>query len=234
MPRIIGCTLNRVKPAPRLRVLLSAGGSAVPHRYYGTFVLKVEVVRMDGRLARGAARRDLLLRAAARVVAGRGSAALTHRAVAAEAGVSLASVTYHFASAADLHRAMFEHVGSAIGLELAALVADAAHDVAAVPAICADYAVRLASERLVETAAVFEMIVAAGHDAGLRPVARFFQDRLTDLFLPYTGDEAAARTAGAAVQGLLLTAVMTGEHGALWGAVEDLIRRYRRRERTDY
>jgi hypothetical protein len=64
-------------------------------------------------------------------------------------------------------------------------------------------------------------------------VARFFQDRLTELFLPYTGDEAAARTAGAAVQGLLLTAVMSGEHSALRGAVEDLIRRYRRREQTD-
>ncbi|MDX6334338.1 MAG: hypothetical protein QOG05_1678 [Streptosporangiaceae bacterium] len=188
---------------------------------------------MDGRLARGAARRELLLDAAARVVAGRGSAALTHRAAAAEAGVSLASVTYHFPSAADLHRATFEHAGSAIGLELAALVAGAAQDAAAVPAVCAGYAVRLVSERRVETAAVFEMIVAAGHDAGLRPVARFFQDRLTELFLPYTGDEAAARTAGAAVQGLLLTAVMSGEHSALRGAVEDLIRRYRRREQTD-
>jgi len=27
--------------------------------------------------------------------------------------------------------------------------------------------------------------------------------------------------------------VMSGEHGALRGAVEDLIRRYRRREQTD-
>jgi DNA-binding transcriptional regulator YbjK len=183
---------------------------------------------VDGRLARGATRRALLLGAAARVVAERGSAALTHRAVAAEAGVSLASATYHFASAADLHRAVFEHAGSAIGLELAALVADAGQDAATVPAVCADFAVRLASERRVETAAVFEMIVAAGHDAELRPVARFFQDRLTELFLPYVGDATAARTAGSAVQGLVLTAVMSGEHGALRGAVEDLIRRYRR------
>jgi len=60
-------------------------------------------------------------------------------------------------------------------------------------------------------------------------VARFFQDRLTELFLPYTGDATAARTAGAAVQGLVLTAVMSGEDGALRGAVDDLVRRYRRR-----
>jgi TetR/AcrR family transcriptional regulator, regulator of biofilm formation and stress response len=183
---------------------------------------------MDGRLERGAARRALLLDAAARVVAERGSAALTHRAAAAKAGVSLASATYHFPSAADLHRAVFDHVGSAIGLELVALIADAAQDAAAVPAVCADFAVRLASERRVETAAVFEMIVAAGHDAELRPVAQFFRDRLTELFLPYVGDAAAARTVGSAVQGLVLTAVMSGEHGALRGAVEDLIRRYRR------
>jgi DNA-binding transcriptional regulator YbjK len=184
---------------------------------------------MDGRLARGATRRALLLDAAARVVAERGSGALTHRAVAAEAGVSLASVTYHFASATGLHRAVFEHVGSAIGLELAALVAGAAQDAATVPAVCADFAVRLASELRVETAAVFEMIVAAGHDAGLRPVAWFFRDRLTELFLPYVGDITAARTVGSAVQGLVLTAVMSGEHGALRGAVEDLIQRYCRR-----
>jgi DNA-binding transcriptional regulator YbjK len=181
---------------------------------------------MDGRLARGAARRTLLLDAAVRIVAGRGFAALTHRAVAAEAGVSAASATHHFASVADLHRAMFEYVGSGIGLELAALVAAAARDPDVVPAICADFAVRLAADRRVETAAVFEMIVAAGHDRELRPVARFFQDRLTELFEPYVGDPGAARTVGSAVQGLLLTAVMSSEYGALRGAVEDLIRRY--------
>src|SRR5258708_24732715 len=177
---------------------------------------------MDGRLARGAARRALLLDAAARVVAERGSAALTPRAVAAEAGVSLASATYHFSSAADLHRAVFEHAGSAIGLELAALVADAAQDAAAVPEVCADFAVRLAGERRVETAAVFEMIVAAGHDAKLRPVARFFQDRLTELFLPYVGDATAARTAASAGQGRRRTPPMMGEHCPARGAALDL------------
>jgi DNA-binding transcriptional regulator YbjK len=183
---------------------------------------------MDGRRARGAARRALLLDAAVRVVGKRGFAALTHRAVADEAHVSLASTTHHFPSIGDLRRAMFGHAGSGIGLELAGLVAAAAHDTEAVPAICADFAARLVSERRVETAAVFEMIVAAGHDAELRPVARFFQDRLTDLFMPYVGEPVAARAIGAAVQGLLLTAVASGEHAALRGSVEDLIRRYRR------
>jgi DNA-binding transcriptional regulator YbjK len=183
---------------------------------------------VDGRLARGAARRSLLLEAAVRVVGQRGFAALTHRAVAAQAGVSLASTTHHFASAADLRRAMFEHVGSAIGLHLTTLVVDAAQDTTAMPRICAEFAVRLATERRVETTAVFEMIVAAGHDAELRPVARFLQDRLTELLLPYTGEATTARTVGSAVQGLLLIAVMSGEHGSLHSAVEDLIRRYRR------
>jgi DNA-binding transcriptional regulator YbjK len=181
----------------------------------------------DGRLARGAARRARLLDAAVRIVAGRGFAVLTHRAVADEAGVSLASVTHHYPSIGDLRRAMFEHAGSAIGLELADLIAGAAQDVAAVPLICADFAVKLVAQRRMETAAVFEMIVAAGHDAELRQVARFFQDRLTELFLPYVGDPTEARTVGSAVQGLLMTAVMSGDHGALRGAVADLIRRYR-------
>jgi DNA-binding transcriptional regulator YbjK len=183
---------------------------------------------MDGRLARGAARRALLLDAAVQVVGERGFAALTHRAAAEEAGVSLASVTHHFPSIGDLRRAMFGQAGSAIGFELAGLVAAAANNTDATPAVCADFADRLISESRVETAAVFEMIVAAGHDAELRTVARFFQDRLTDVFLPYVGEPASARAVGAAVQGLLLTALASGEHAALRGRVEDLIRRYRR------
>jgi DNA-binding transcriptional regulator YbjK len=165
-----------------------------------------------------------------RVVADCGFAALTHRAVAEAAGVSLASVTHHYPSIDVLRRAMFEHAGSAIGLDLVSLVSRAAGGDAAVPQICADFAVRLVSDRRVETAAVFEMIVAAGHDDRLRVVARFYQDRLIELFLPYTGDLAAARTVAAAAQGLLLTALSDDQPdvAALRHAVADLVRRFRR------
>ena len=54
-------------------------------------------------------RRDML-EATLRLIDRRGADAVTHRAVAAEAGVPLASTTYHFASKAELVREAFELV----------------------------------------------------------------------------------------------------------------------------
>ncbi len=184
----------------------------------------------DGRLARGEARRGRLLDAAVRVVAASGALALTHRAVAAEAQVSIASASYHFASIGELRRATFEHAGSGIGLELAKLVSAATASVEDTPEICAAYAVRLVVERRVETAAVFELIVAAGHDEELRPVVATYNGMLADLLTPYTDDHERAQTVGAAIQGLLLVQLAgsaPGDPRGLAEAVADLIRRYR-------
>ena len=52
--------------------------------------------------AKGAARRDALVEAAAAIVVAAGPGALTHRAVAARAGVPLGATTYYFADLADL------------------------------------------------------------------------------------------------------------------------------------
>jgi DNA-binding transcriptional regulator YbjK len=183
----------------------------------------------DGRLARGATRRSLLLESAIRVVADRGSGSLTHRAVADEAQVSIASVTYHFPSISDLRRDTLEHAGSSIGLELAGLVLAASTRVEETPEICAAFAIRLVVERRIETAAVFELIIAAAHDEELRPVVALYNDRLTDLLAPYEGDQRRARIVGAAIQGLLivhLASPLPADPAALGEAVADLIRRY--------
>ncbi|HEY2642839.1 MAG TPA: TetR family transcriptional regulator [Galbitalea sp.] len=187
----------------------------------------------DGRLARGAARRNLLLDAATHVVAGGGSGSLTHRAVAAEAGVSIASVTYHFASIGELRRATLEHAGSSIGLDLAALVLAASTRVDETPEICAAFAIQLVTERRVETAAVFELIVAAVYDQELRPTVALFNGLLADLLAPYEGDRQNALTVGAAIQGLLIAQLANAfpvDVDALGVAVADLIRRYRETE----
>jgi TetR/AcrR family transcriptional regulator, regulator of biofilm formation and stress response len=183
----------------------------------------------DGRLARGAARRTLLLDTAIWIVADRGSGSLTHRAVAEAAQVSVASVTYHFPSIADLRRETFEHAGSSIGLELAGLVLAASTRIEDTPEICAAFAVRLVVERRVVTAAIFELIVAAAHDEELRPLVALYNDRLTDLLAPYEGDHRNARIIGAAIQGLLivhLASPLRVDASALGEAVADLIRRY--------
>jgi TetR/AcrR family transcriptional regulator, regulator of biofilm formation and stress response len=183
----------------------------------------------DGRLARGAARRTLLLDAAIRIVADRGSGSLTHRAVAEGARVSIASVTYHFPSIGDLRRETFEHAGSSIGLELAGLVLAASTRIEDTPEICAAFAVRLVAERRVETAAVFELIVAAAHDEELRPLVVLYNERLTELLAPYERDQRSAQIVGAAIQGLLivhLAGPVRVDPSALGEAVADLIRRY--------
>lgn len=57
---------------------------------------------VDGRRARGAARREELIQAALAVMGRDGLSAVTHRAVAEEAGVPLASASYHFHGLKDL------------------------------------------------------------------------------------------------------------------------------------
>ena len=185
--------------------------------------------RQDGRLSRGQARRALLLDASVRVVARDGAGGLTHRAAAAEAGVSLASVSYHFASIQALRRATFDHAGSVVGLAFQARVLASDADLEDVGGILADYATTLLSERREATVAVFGMITAASHDRELRPVVELLNDRLADLLEPCAGSRRQALTVAAAVQGLILTALSTDRHthDDLHAAVLDLITRFR-------
>jgi TetR/AcrR family transcriptional regulator, regulator of biofilm formation and stress response len=172
----------------------------------------------------------VLLDAAVRVVARSGSGSLTHRAVASEAQVSVASVTYHFASISELRRETLQYAGSLIGLELAELVHAAASHADDVPEICAQYAVRLVVERRVETAAVFELIIAAAHDDDLRPVVAVYQGMLANLLAAYVGSQDRAFTVGAAIQGLLLVQLASAfpvNAAGFREAVADLIRRHR-------
>lgn len=60
------------------------------------------MVRTDGRLERGISTRERILDATIEVMAKGGASAARQRVVAEMAGVSLASVTYHFATAREL------------------------------------------------------------------------------------------------------------------------------------
>lgn len=64
----------------------------------------------DGRKARGEARRRQLIQATLDVIARDGLAGLTHRAVAEQAGVPLASASYHFAGLDELAATALDHV----------------------------------------------------------------------------------------------------------------------------
>jgi len=184
----------------------------------------------DGRLVRGEQRRTLVLDAAVKVVAESGSGALTHRAAAAGAGVSVASVTYHFPSIGDLRQAMFEHAGSRVGLAFRAIIEAGGSLTDDVPEICGTFAASLVTERRVDTSAVLEMILAAGHDPCLRPLVTFFNDRLGDLLTPYAGGRLRALTVAAAIQGLVLVHLSQADVETaleVHDSVVDLVRRYR-------
>ncbi len=59
---------------------------------------------------RGESKRKQILEATVRVIARAGTGAVTHREVAKEAGVALASTTYYFNSKSDLLFSTFEHL----------------------------------------------------------------------------------------------------------------------------
>jgi DNA-binding transcriptional regulator YbjK len=64
--------------------------------------------RMSGGQSRGERRREAILRATLGIIGRHGTGAVTHRAVAEEAGVPLASTTYYFASKDELLEQAFD------------------------------------------------------------------------------------------------------------------------------
>jgi DNA-binding transcriptional regulator YbjK len=184
----------------------------------------------DGRLQRGRARRELLLDAAVTVIASQGASQLTHRAVATEAAVSLASVTYHFPGIDDLRHAALDHAGSRIGLAFRALIKAHPNEPDDIPELTADYVATLVDDRRQDTAAVFEMLLAARHNELLRPVIRQLHGHLADLLSPYVGDRRRGLLVGASIQGLVLSHLAQPEatgSKSLRDAVADLVRRFK-------
>ncbi|OZD12569.1 hypothetical protein CH253_19060 [Rhodococcus sp. 06-156-3C] len=185
--------------------------------------------------ARGVERRDALLDAAMSVVAGAGASSLTHRAVAAEASVSLASTTYHFASIEDLRSATFERALMVLDNQLSSAVDSFGGSIERMPRVFAEYVGALLTNHRHAVVTVNEMIVAASHDDHLRMSFHAHQHHFAELLAPCVGGQDAGVMVAAALQGLILSAV-TYDHAdtavdesARWkNAVIDLIERVRR------
>lgn len=186
--------------------------------------------------ARGAARRGDLLDAAMSVVAAGGSSTLTHRALAAVAQVSLASITYHFSSIDELRRLTFERALAVLEDELTRAVHTHGGTTERMPRVFAEYVVALLTRHRAAVVTVNEMIVAASHDTHLAPIFHAYQEHLAELLAPCVGGRQAGLMAAAALQGLLLSAVTdddetspAGGDAPRWrAAVVDLITRLRR------
>jgi hypothetical protein len=186
-----------VPSPPRHLVSLSSmpGGMRLPHEIT---VLSYqfgggcgETSETDGGLACGASSAGQAADAAGRIGARSECAALTPRAVAYHIGVSLASVptTTRRPTTCAGHASS----RSALG-RMGRPGRPGWHRMSRrVRRICAGLAVRLVAQQRVR-AAVFEMTVAARHDAA-RPVAQCFPDRPTEVFCPTPRYQHGARWA---------------------------------------
>ena len=118
-------------------------------------------------------RRRLIVEAALRVIARGGVNAATHRAVAAEAGVALASTTYHFASKAEI---VADALELAIDRSIAAVGRCTAPPRPATPAALVERLVELVhalcADDQAPLAAQYELLIEAGRSAQLRRVAQ--------------------------------------------------------------
>lgn len=158
----------------------------------------------DGRRRRGVRRRELLIGSALRVVARSGVAGVSHRSVAAEAGVSKSAVTYHFATLDDL-------LTAALGAQTEQLVA-------AMPGTpaggglrwLADELVRLFLDNRDRVVAGYELYLLAARRPGLRPGVARWLDLLTDLARQHTADPERVATCVAAIDGYFVQHLATG------------------------
>lgn len=145
-------------------------------------------------------RRRALVSAAAELVVEIGVDALTHRKVAARAGVPLGATTQYFATLDDLReaavRALADEVQERIEVTRAAVIADGV-----TPAGLA----RLVHEGLRDARAVQvdrAVVTAAVHDPRVRELARLWSDEVVAFIAPAHGRD-AARAAAAFIDGVL-------------------------------
>jgi len=124
----------------------------------------------EPRQERSKARREALLRAAISLLAEGGARALTHRAVAARAGLPAASTTYYFESIQQLtDEALALHVSERVA-ELDALVSSAVAGGRSPEEVGGRVAEALADRAADVIVAQFELYLEAARNPALRPM----------------------------------------------------------------
>jgi DNA-binding transcriptional regulator YbjK len=167
-------------------------------------------LRTSVELPQAERKRRAILDAVLRVVAAGGVDAVTHRRVAAEAGVPLGSTTYYFASRDDLLREAFRRHAGAVHGSLDALAERASLRTAS---DVVRFLVELVRREMAQPAQVlveYELIVRAARDPGLarevRAYERSLAARLAETLerLDVASSLEAARTLIALVRGFEL------------------------------
>lgn len=136
-------------------------------------------------------RRREILTAAAEVITTSGPAALTHRAVAAQAGMALGTLTRHFPSIDELRRATLAMLTDQIDTELGDF---ASRLETLTPAQVPDAVTDLIHSSLCdprEVATTAALVAAATSSPELRDLSVRWTERFVQVLAPYTGAPAA-------------------------------------------
>jgi TetR/AcrR family transcriptional regulator, regulator of biofilm formation and stress response len=154
------------------------------------------------------ARRQQILAAAVHVIAEVGVGDVTHRRVAALAGVPLGSTTYYFPTLDDLVASALREATeyARAGLEAWAEELTVSHDLPATFVELAERSLVDRGQALLE----YEMYLAAARTPELRPAAQLWIDGLRGICARFAGLERGFALA-ALLDGHLLQALVTGE-----------------------
>jgi DNA-binding transcriptional regulator YbjK len=163
------------------------------------------------------------------VIAAGGLTAVTHRAVAAAAGVSTASTTYHFATLDDLLQATLSSL-SASGVARLAVATEVGESGAIT---LADAATTFLIEELGSNREAFvanlELQFASVRRPAWSAVMTNTYEAFVDLIQRFVGDERAASTIFSAAFGFAVHHVIQGTHptdATCRAFVDDLVARY--------
>jgi DNA-binding transcriptional regulator YbjK len=165
----------------------------------------------DGRRARGTASREAIVNAAVRIVVSRGLAAVTHRAVAEEAAVSLARTTYHFPTVEALLRAVQRHFTDGFDARLLEMISAARGRHASIVDVCCDFLAELVGTRRGELLATLELGVAAARRPEVRSTGERSGDGVIPIIMTFGADEDRARTIFAAFYGFAVLGAMRSD-----------------------
>jgi DNA-binding transcriptional regulator YbjK len=153
-------------------------------------------------------RADRIAAAALMVIGRHGIGALTHRAVAAEAGVPLGSTTYHFATLDDI---LIAAVRIAIA-ESASTVSEWTRSLGAAPDLAAeltDLLLRRATTDQRTSVVGYELYIAALRRPALQPLSLDWSALMTNALRRFV-DDATASALGSLYDGLLMRVLVTG------------------------
>ena len=146
------------------------------------------------------ARRRAIVDAAAELIVEIGVDAITHRKVAARAGVPLGATTQYFATLDDLRDAALDALATEVDLRI-----DATRQKVVAEGVTPAVLARLISEALVEARSVQAeraVATAAVHDRRVRELARHWSDEIVGFIAPVHGVD-RARAAAAFIDGVL-------------------------------